>query len=58
MTKAQCKKRAYQAARDAGLDTNTADAVARRVADMHDDEFQDREVDEFIREEISKHANP
>lgn len=49
------RKLARQAARDAGLDTDTADAVARRVVERHRPHC---DVDEIIRDEVQKHAAP
>ena len=58
MTKAQAKKLAYQMARDAGLDTDTAAAVRDSYAGIHHEEFTDREVRNFVNQEIQQHANP
>lgn len=60
MTARQAQKQAYTAARQAGLDTNTADAVARSVGAA----FQDGEIPTALAltartaEEIQKHAAP
>ena len=58
MTNAQARKLAYQMAREAGLDTDTAAAVRDSYAGIHHEEFTDREVRDFIRQEIQQHANP
>lgn len=58
MSKDQARNLARQLARNAGLDENTADAVARSYAAIHDDEFTDREVRHLIQQEIQYHAQP
>lgn len=64
MTKTQLKKAAYRDARQAGLDANTADAVARRVveavesADLDIGDMLPGDCAGIIRAEVQRHANP
>jgi len=41
-----------------GLDVNTADAVAHRCMDLWDPEYAVREWNEFIDQEVMRHAAP
>ena len=67
MTRAQLRRQAYRVARDAGLDTNTADACARRVVEAITDRFNirsvtwismPRELLHLIADEVQRHAQP
>jgi len=56
----QDKARGYARlrARAAGLDMTTADAVAHSVMVVWDDQFTIREWNNFVDEEITRHAHP
>jgi len=60
MTVSQVRKRAYRSARQAGLDTDTSDAVAVRVAETvtRTRLESERVIDAMISCEIQKHAAP
>jgi hypothetical protein len=58
MTRKQARTLAYNVARATGLDKDTADAVASRIAELHEVLDTDTDIKEDIDIEVQKHAQP
>lgn len=58
LTHEQALRYAIARATSSGLDDDTADAAARRAMEVWHPEFTKREFNNFIDEEIQRHAQP